>query len=216
MKSQEIRKIGPEIDPILLGTGQSADSLSKPQVLLESTYGDAHPGSRHLMGVAQAAKSACLLNGLTPSMYFTTDICDGVATGHDGMNYSLPSRDIISAMVEIHAMASPFDAMITFSSCDKALPAHLMTHLRLDLPGLHVSGGSMDMGPDFISPEICYDTNDLVQSGRMSPEEEMQYKLAAGRGCGACQYMGTASTMQVMAEALERVESTGEVQENDP
>lgn len=202
MKSQEIRKVGPEIDPILLGTGQSADSLSRPQVLLESTYGEAHPGSRHLLGVAESAKIGCLQSGLSPSMYFTTDICDGAATGHDGMNYSLPSRDIISAMVEIHALAFPFDGLLTFSSCDKALPAHLMTHLRLNLPGLHVSGGSMDLGPNFISPEICYDTNDLVRTGRMSEEEEMRCKLAACRGGGACQYMGTASTMQVMAEAL--------------
>ncbi|MDL2226588.1 dihydroxy-acid dehydratase [Deltaproteobacteria bacterium OttesenSCG-928-M10] len=202
MKSQEIRKIGPEIDPISLGTGKSVDALSQPQILLESTYGDTHPGSRHLYGVAESAKNGCLRSGLSPSMYFVTDICDGVATGHDGMNYSLPSRDIISAMVEIHAMAFPFDAMITFSSCDKALPAHLMTHLRLDLPGIHVSGGSMDMGPNFISAELFYDTNDLVKSGQMTAEEEMQYKLAACPSCGACQYMGTASTMQVMAEAL--------------
>ncbi|GHV54778.1 dihydroxy-acid dehydratase [Deltaproteobacteria bacterium] len=155
-----------------------------------------------MLRVSQAAKEAALGSGLKPALYFTTDVCDGVATGHDGMNYSLPSRDIISAMVEIHALACPFDGIITFSSCDKALPGHLMTLLRLDMPGIHVSGGSMDMGPGFISPEICYETNDLVRQGRMTFEEEMQHKLDACPSCGACQYMGTASSMQVAAEAL--------------
>ena len=202
LKSQIIRKLGPEVDPILLGTGWSEESLEYPQILLENTYGDTHPGSRHLDRISSYVKESCLENKLKPSVYYTTDICDGVATGHDGMNYSLPSRDIISAMTEIHAKANPFDGMVTMSSCDKALPAHLMSHLRINIPGIHVSGGSMDIAPGFISPEICYDTNELVKNNKMTFEEEMQYKLAACPSCGSCQYMGTASTMQVMSEAL--------------
>ena len=201
-KSQKIRAVGPEVDPIWLGTGWSEESLCYPQILLESTYGDTHPGSRHLDQISGYVKESCLEHQLKPSIYMTTDICDGVATGHDGMHFSLPSRDIISAMTEIHAMANPFDGMVTLSSCDKALPAHLMSHLRLDLPGIHVSGGSMMFGPDFLSPEVCYDTNVLVEKGEMTKEEEMEYKFVAAPSCGSCQYMGTASTMQVMAEAL--------------
>ncbi len=202
MKSQKIRALGPEIDPIKLGSGLSPACLSKPQILLESSFGEAHPGSRHLLEVVKAARKGCWYCGLSPALYFTSDICDGAATGHEGMNYSLPSRDIISAMVEIHALSFPFDGIMTFSSCDKSLPAHLMTLLRLDLPSIEVCGGSMDMGPAFISPEICYDTNDLVRSGQMTEAEEWAYKVAACRGGGACQYMGTASTMQIMTEAL--------------
>ena len=203
MRSQEIRKLGPEVDPILLGTGWTRQTLNRPQILLESTFGDAHPGSHHLDQVVEAAKSACLANGMMGAKYFISDICDGVATGHDGMNYSLPSRDIISAMAEIHMMAGPFDGMITFSSCDKSTPAMLMTLLRLNRPGLHVSGGSMDLGPGVqTSAEVCYGTNDLVRTGQMNEDQEFLYKYSACPSCGACQYMGTASTMQSMAEAL--------------
>ncbi len=202
MKSQNVRKSGPEVDPILSGTGWSREDLSKPQVLLESSYGENHPGSYHLKIVVNSARDSCFASGLRPAIYTTTDICDGVATGHDGMNYSLPSRDIISAMTEIHYMSGFFDAMLTFSSCDKSLPAHLMTLLRLKCAGIHVSGGSMDAGPRFISPEVCYETNEYVSKGEMSVDEEWFYKKSACPTCGACQYMGTASSMQVIAEAL--------------
>ncbi len=202
-RSQEIRKAGPEVDPILLGTGWSRKLLERPQILLESTFGDAHPGSKHLLEVAEACKDSLLAEGMMGARYFVSDICDGVATGHDGMNYSLPSRDMISAMTEIHAMSGAFDGMITFSSCDKSTPAMLMSHLRLNLPGIHVCGGSMEPGPGIQnSAEVCYGTNDLVRTGQMNEDEEFVYKYGACPSCGACQYLGTASTMQSMSEAL--------------
>lgn len=98
--------------------------------------------------------------------------------------------------------ASAFDGLVTISSCDKAVPGHLMALARLDLPGLHVSGGSMAPGPRFISADTCYETNLRVAEGNMTAEEEWYYKRNACMSCGACQYMGTASTMQAMAEAL--------------
>ena len=203
MRSQEIRKAGPEVDPILLGTGWSRKLLERPQILLESTFGDAHPGSRHLLELVEACKSSLLAEGMMGARYFVSDICDGVATGHDGMNYSLPSRDIISSMTEIHAMSGPFDGMVTFSSCDKSTPAMLMSHLRINLPGIHVCGGSMEPGPGIQnSAEVCYGTNDLVRTGQMTADEEFVYKYGACPSCGACQYLGTASTMQSMCEAL--------------
>ncbi len=118
------------------------------------------------------------------------------------MNYSLVSRDIIAAMVEIHGRAMPFDAVITFSSCDKAIPAHLMALAELNLPAIQFSGGSMMPGPGFISAEKCYHTAGLVKSGQLSKEKELFYKKNACPTNGACQYMGTASTMQVISEAL--------------
>ncbi len=203
LRSQEIRKVGPEVDPILLGTGWSRKLLERPQILLESTFGDAHPGSRHLLEVVEACKSSLLAEGMMGARYFISDICDGVATGHDGMNYSLPSRDIISSMTEIHAMSGAFDGMITFSSCDKSTPAMLMSLLRINMPGIHVCGGSMEPGPGIQnSAEVCYGTNDLVRTGQMSADEEFVYKYGACPSCGACQYLGTASTMQSMCEAL--------------
>ena len=202
LNSQVIRKSGPEVDPLWLGAGRSVADLSKPQILIDSTYGDSHPGSRHLNTLAESARNAVYAAQAMPALYTVTDICDGVATGHAGMNYSLVSRDLIAGMVEIHARASAFDGLVTISSCDKAVPGHLMALARLDLPGLHVSGGSMAPGPRFISADTCYETNLRVAEGNMTAEEEWYYKRNACMSCGACQYMGTASTMQAMAEAL--------------
>ena len=202
LKSQATRKAGPEVDPLWLGTGRRVPDLSKPQILIDSTYGDSHPGSKHLMGLAESARNALYAGGMMPALYTVTDICDGVATGHCGMNYSLVSRDLIAAMVEIHARTSGFDGLITISSCDKATPGHLMAQARLDLPGIHICGGSMMPGPGFLSADSCYATNLRVAEGAMTAEEEWYYKRNACPSCGACQYMGTASTMQAMAEAL--------------
>lgn len=202
MKSQKSRAVGPEIDPLWLGSGWTLEDLKRPQVLLESTWGDSHPGSRHLNELVEMAKIGIYKSGGKPSVYTVTDICDGVATGHDGMNYSLVSRDIISAMVEIHARSVPFDALVTFASCDKATPGHLMALARLNIPAIHVCGGSMMPGPGFISAEVCYKTNEEVLMGKMTETEQHYYQKNACPTCGACQYMGTASTLQIMSEAL--------------
>lgn len=202
LNSQIVRNAGPEADPLWIGTGRTARDLSKPQILIESTAGDSHPGSRHLMGVAETVKNAVYAAQAMPSIYTVTDMCDGVATGHRGMNYSLVSREMIAGMVEIHARASGFDGLVTISTCDKATPGHLMALARLDLPGIHICGGSMAPGPGFISADTCYETNLRVSEGKMTAEEEWYYKKNACPSCGACQYMGTASTMQSMAEAL--------------
>ena len=200
--SQAVRRAGPEVDPLWLGTGRREEDLSKPQILVESTYGDSHPGSRHLMALAESARNALYASQAMPAIYTVTDICDGVATGHAGMNYSLVSRDLIAAMVEVHARAAGFDGLITISSCDKATPGHLMALARLNLPGIHVCGGSMMPGPGFISADSCYETHLRAAEGTLSPEEEWYCKRNACPSWGACQYMGTASTMQAMAEAL--------------
>ena len=202
LNSQAVRRAGPEVDPLWLGSGRRVEDLSKPQILIDSTAGDSHPGSRHLSSLAESAKNALYAGGMMPALYTVTDICDGAATGHAGMNYSLVSRDLIAAMVEIHARASGFDGLMTISSCDKATPGHLMALARLDIPGVHVCGGSMMPGPGFLSADSCYETNLRVAEGAMTAEEEWYYKRNACPSCGACQYMGTASTMQAMAEAL--------------
>lgn len=103
LKSQEIRRIAPEMDPLRMGMGWKAEDLGKPQILIESTYGQSHPGSAHLLSLAQKAQAGADGAGGKAALYFATDICDGMAQGHDGINYSLPSRDIIADLVEIHA-----------------------------------------------------------------------------------------------------------------
>ena len=207
-ESQKNRQDNPEVDPLLIGTGWVQDDLVKPQVLLESTAGDSHPGSQHLKRLVKAAGNGVYKAGGKPAIYTVTDICDGLATGHAGMNYSLVSRDLMAGMVEVHARSLPFDAMVTFSSCDKAVPAHLMAIAGLNIPALHVCGGSMAPGPGFSTAVTRYGTafqEGGDQSGDTHPQvsdEDLFYTLNACPTCGACQYMGTASTMQVMAEAL--------------
>ncbi|WJH32532.1 dihydroxy-acid dehydratase [Paenibacillus sp. CC-CFT747] len=125
-----------------------------------------------------------------------------MAQAHGGMHYSLPSRDMIASMVEIHALATPFDAMVLTSAGDKAVPAHLMAIARLDIPAIHVPGGAMSAGPCLRSNEELWHMSVEVEKNRMSKEEFLAFQRACCPTCGACQYMGTAATMQVMAEAL--------------
>jgi len=202
LSSQKSRLENPEFDPLLLGSGWTPEDLSKPQVLLESSFGDSHPGSTHLNRLVDSARTGVYKSGGKPAVYTVTDICDGVATGHEGMNYSLVSRDILSAMVEIHARSMPFDALVTFSSCDKSVPAHLMAIARLNIPAIHFCGGSMMPGPGFSTAVKCYESTKAIRDGNMTEREGLFHKVNGCPTCGSCQYMGTASTMQVLAEAL--------------
>ena len=126
LTSQKLRKIAPELDPLRLGTGWKLEDLSKPQIMIESTFGDSHPGSGHLLDLVEEARQGVAEAGGFGARYFCTDICDGEAQGHDGINYSLPSRDMMANMIEIHANATPFDGGVFIASCDKGMPAHLI------------------------------------------------------------------------------------------
>ena len=202
LRSQYLRAINAQGDSLRLGTGWNVDDLTKPQVLIDSVHGDSHPGSYHLNQLVEAAKIGVYEKGGKPGVFTVTDMCDGVAMAHDGMNYSLVSREIIAAMVEIHALASPYDAIILLSSCDKSVPAHLIALGRINLPGIHVCGGSMLPGPGFLSSEILYEYGDHYQTGKIDYQELLYYQNQTCPTCGACQFMGTASTMQVISETL--------------
>lgn len=202
MISQEIRKIAPEQDPLRLGMGWRVEDLEKPQILIESTFGDSHPGSVHLLGLANLAARGVEEAGGKGARYFATDICDGMAQGHDGINYSLASRDAIANLIEIHACATPFDGGVFISSCDKAVPAHLMAVGRLNIPSVVLTGGVMEPGPGNLTLEQIGIYAAQCERGEISREKLLWYKHHACPGCGACSFMGTASTMQVMAEAL--------------
>ncbi len=202
LKSQKARQNNPEFDPMRLGTGWVPEDLELPQILLESTFGDSHPGSTHLNRLVDSAKTGVYQAGGCPAVHTATDICDGVACGHNGIRYSLASRDIISSLTEIHACSAPYDGMIVFSSCDKAVPAHLMTIARMEIPAIHFCGGSMLPGPGLITPVIGYETQDKVAKGEMTKKDEEYLLCNACPTAGSCQYMGTASTMQILSEAL--------------
>lgn len=202
LKSQQVRKIAPEMDPLRMGMGWTAEDLEKPQILVESTYGDSHPGSAHLNQLVEESVQAIAEQGGKGARYFATDICDGMAQGHDGINYSLVSRDMIANMIEIHANATTFDAGVFLASCDKSVPAILMGIGRINIPAIVVTGGVMDAGPDLLTLEQIGAYSAMFARGEISEEQLTYYKQNACPSCGACSFMGTASTMQIMAEAL--------------
>lgn len=202
MKSQQLRKLAPELDSLRLGSGWKIDELSKPQIIVESSYGHSHPGSAHLDKLVDEAGIGIKEKGGRAANYFVTDICDGEAQGHDGMNYSLVSRDIMAAMMEIHVKATPFDAGVFIASCDKSVPAHLMAIARLNMPAIFMPGGIMKAGPNLLTLEQIGTYSAQYERKEITEEQFMVYKRDACPDCGACSFMGTASTMQVMAEAL--------------
>ena len=202
LKSQETRRLAPEMDPLRMGMGWTAQDLEKPQVLIESTYGQSHPGSAHLLQFAQEAAKAADAAGAKSALYFATDMCDGMSQGHDGGNYSLVSRDTIANLIEIHANATTFDAGVFIASCDKSVPAQLMAIGRINIPSIVVTGGVMEAGPDLLTLEQIGKYSAMFQRGEITEEQFTFYKHHACPSCGACSFMGTASTMQIMAEAL--------------
>ena len=202
LKSQETRRLAPEMDPLRMGMGWTAQDLEKPQVLIESTYGQSHPGSAHLLQFAQEAAKAADAAGAKSALYFATDMCDGMSQGHDGGNYSLVSRDTIANLIEIHANATTFDAGVFIASCDKSVPAQLMAIGRINIPSIVVTGGVMEAGPDLLTLEQIGKYSAMFQRGEITQEQFTFYKHHACPSCGACSFMGTASTMQIMAEAL--------------
>ena len=202
LNSQRVRKLAPENDPLKIGMGWSVADLDKPQILVESTFGDSHPGSAHLLELVDLTMHGIADNGGRGARYFVTDICDGIAQGHDGINYSLPHRDTMVNMMEIHGNSTGFDGGVFVASCDKSVPACLMAMCRLDIPSIMVTGGVMDAGPDLLTLEQIGMYQAQYSRGEISEEKLRYYKHNACPSCGACSFMGTASTMQIMAEAL--------------
>ena len=200
--SQRVRALAPENDPLKLGMGWTAADLEKPQIMVESTFGDSHPGSAHLNQFVEEAMRGIKDAGGRGARYYTTDICDGIAQGHDGINYSLAHRDMIANMIEIHGNSTGFDGGVFIASCDKSVPACLMGLARLDIPSIVITGGVMDAGPDLLTLEQIGAYSAMYQRGEISEEKLTYYKHNACPSCGACSFMGTASTMQIMAEAL--------------
>jgi len=202
MKSQEVRAVAPEMDSLKMGMGWSLNDLDKPQIIVESTYGNSHPGSSHLDILVKEAVRGINEHSGKAAQYFATDICDGMAQGHDGINYSLVSRDMIAGMIELHVNATSFDAGVFIASCDKGVPAHLMGIGRTNLPVVMVTGGVMNAGPDLLTLEQIGMYSAMHKRGEITSEKLTYYKHHACPSCGACSFMGTAATMQVMAEAL--------------
>lgn len=202
LKSQEMRKLAPEMDPLRIGTGWKKEDLEKTQIMVESTYGDSHPGSGHLNLLVEEVRKGVAEAGGFGARYFCTDICDGESQGTDGINYSLASREMIANMIEIHANATPFDGGVYLSSCDKGMPGNLIGLARVDIPAVVVPGGTMNAGPEMLTLEQLGMYSAKFERGEIDEEKLDWAKCNACPSCGACSFIGTASTMQIMAEAL--------------
>lgn len=202
LKSQKMRKLAPELDPLRIGTGWKKEDLDKVQVMIESTFGDSHPGSGHLDKLVNEVRKGITEEGGFGARYYCTDICDGESQGTDGINYSLASREIIANMIEIHANATPFDSAVYLSSCDKGVPGNLMGLARVNVPSIFVPGGTMNAGPEMLTLEQLGMYSAKFERGEIDEKKLDWAKCNACPSCGACSFIGTASTMQIMAEAL--------------
>jgi len=202
MKSTRERALWAQFDALQMGSRFTYEDVQMPQIMVEDVYGDSHPGSVHLNLLTEQVKYGIFQTGGVPCMYHTTDVCDGCAQGHDGMNIVLASREAICDMVEVHASAVPWDGMVLCSSCDKSIPAHLKAMARMDIPAIFLPGGSMRPGPYQTTSLVAGEISLKERRGTASVEEVRDYKLTGCPSVGACTFLGTASTMQCMAEAL--------------
>ena len=202
LRSQRLRQVNFQGDALRLGMNWTEEDLGKPQVLVDSAYGHGHPGTFHFRPLIEEVSNGVFEAGGKPGVFTVSDICDGVAQAHAGMSYSLVSRDVMTAMIEIHALGHPHDGMVLISGNDKSVPAHLMAIARCNLPAIHVPGGTQLNGPDYITSDQMWGLGASVQRGETPREELERAQLVACPTCGACQFMGSASTGQVLSEAL--------------
>jgi len=207
LRSDEIKR-GVERAPhraLLKALGLRDQDINKPFIGIANSYTTLVPGHMHLNEIASAVKEGILATGGTPFEFNPIAVCDGLAMGHEGMRYSLPSRDLIADSVEIMVQAHRLDGVVLLSNCDKITPGMLMAAARLDVPAISVTGGSMLSGL-LNGKKICYssvpEAVGKVFAGKMSAEELKRLEDAACPGCGACSGMFTANTMACATEAM--------------
>jgi dihydroxy-acid dehydratase len=202
LRSQRLRMINHQGDALRLGMNWTEEDLGKPQVLVDSAYGMGHPGTFHFKELVEEVSNGVYEAGGKPGVFAVSDICDGVVQATSGMSYSLVSRDIMAAMVEIHALGHPHDGMVLISGNDKSVPAHLVAMARCDLPAMHLPGGTQLNAPDYVTSDEMWEMGAEVERGELPRQDLELAQRGACPTCGACQFMGSASTGQVLAEAL--------------
>ncbi len=207
MKSSIIKE-GAERAPnrsLLKATGVTDAEMKKPFIAVVNSWNEIVPGHIHLNRLAEAVKAGIRNSGGVPFEFHTIGICDGIAMGHEGMKYSLPSREVIEYTIELMVKAHQFDGMVLIPTCDKIVPGHLMAAGRLDIPSIVVTGGPMlpgyvdDKYTDLISVFEGVGANRI---GKLSDTELMWLENLSCTGAGSCAGMFTANTMACMTEAL--------------
>ncbi len=207
MRSDKMKK-GIEKAPhrsLFSALGLLPEELERPIIGIANSASDLIPGHIHLNTIASAVKDGVRLAGGTPLAFSTIGICDGIAMNHEGMKYSLGSRELIADSVEVMAKAYPFDGLVLIPNCDKIIPGMMMAALRLNIPALLVSGGPMLAGRfkgravDLIS---VFEGIGKVAAGVMGEEELAELEGCACPGAGSCAGMFTANSMNCLSEAL--------------
>lgn len=190
---------------LLKAMGLTNEEIERPLIGVVNSANEVIPGHIHLDLIAEAVKAGIRMAGGTPLEFPTIGVCDGLAMGHEGMRYSLASRELIADSIEIMAKAHPFDGLVLIPNCDKIVPGMLMATLRLNLPAIVVSGGPMMAGKfqgkkaDVIT---VFEAVGMVTANKMSNEELAELEDEACPGCGSCSGMFTANSMNCLTEAL--------------
>ena len=208
MRSDSI-KLGIEHSPhraLLKATGVTDADMSKPFIAVVNSYVDVVPGHVHLQEFGKFVKAAIRAAGGVPFEFNTIAVDDGIAMGHAGMKYSLPSRELIADCVETMMEAHCFDGMVCIPNCDKIVPGMLMAAMRLDIPAIFVSGGPMPAGrtPDGEVVDLIsvFEGVGAYQSGKIDAKRLKMLEDFACPACGSCSGMFTANSMNCLMEAL--------------
>lgn len=207
MRSDEIKR-GVERAPhraLLKSLGLTDKEIDKPFIGIANSFTTIVPGHTHLNKIAEAVKEGVIAAGGTPFEFNTIAVCDGLAMNHEGMRYSLPSREIIADSVEIMIQAHRLDGVVLIPNCDKVTPGMLMAAARLDIPAIVVTGGPMLSGVvegRRVGYASVYEAVGGVLAGKVSLKELNKLENGACPGCGSCNGMFTANTMACVAEAL--------------
>jgi dihydroxy-acid dehydratase len=190
---------------LLKGMGYTDEELSRPIIGVVNAKNDAIPGHMHLNQIAEAVKTGIRMSGGTPIEVPCIGVCDGVAMNHIGMNYSLPSRELVADSVESMAEANAFDAMVLIPNCDKIVPGMLMGAARVNIPAVFVSGGPMLAGRrkgKVLDLTTMFEAVGSVHAGTMTEDELYDMENYACPSCGACSGMFTANSMNCLTEVL--------------
>jgi dihydroxy-acid dehydratase len=186
--------------------GYSDDDLDRPLIGIANSWNRVVPGHYNLNHVSEYVQQGIRQAGGTPVEFGVIAACDGIAQGHDGMHYILPTRDLIANDIELMVQAHQLDAIVLLGSCDKIVPAMLMAAARLDLPAILVVGGPMEGGCRFDgrSADVTSLTEGLgmLKAGKIEEAEFMELENGAAPTCGSCSFLGTANTMCCVAEAM--------------
>lgn len=208
MRSDNIKK-GLDRAPhraLLKALGLTDEEIKRPLIAVANSANEIVPGHIHLTRITEAVKAGIRLAGGTPLEFGTIGVCDGISMGHKGMKYSLVSRDVIADSVEIMLQAHQFDGVVMVANCDKVVPGMLMALLRVNIPGLLVSGGPMMCGylPDGESVDLIslFEAVGRVNEGELSEEELKVFEEEGCPGAGSCAGMFTANSMNCLSEAI--------------